>query len=107
MQQVGRGSDAIGRLSQTEFVVLAPRTSCDGALRMAHRLHHAAQTVGGGQSGESDLRIRIGCYAVDNFQTAMIEPVEILVRATMALRRAQRDTDAPPICFFGHAYSES
>lgn len=107
MHQVGRGSDAIGRLSQTEFVVVAPRTSSEGALRMARRLHEAAQKFAATENDEDDLRIRVGCYAVDNFQDAVIEPVEILVRATMALRRAQRDTSSPPICYFGQAYSVS
>jgi PleD family two-component response regulator len=107
MQQVGRGSDAIGRLSQTEFVVLAPRTTSEGALRMARRLHEAAKKFAADEIGAADLRIRVGCYAVDNFQDTVIEPVEILVRATMALRRAQRDSSSPPICFFGQAYSAS
>jgi DNA-binding response OmpR family regulator len=106
MNNVGRRSDAIGRLSQTEFVVVAPRTSSEGVLKMAQRLHEAAESFHKGEGG-SQLRIRVGCYAVDDFHEAIIEPVEILVRATMALRRAQRDATAPPICFFGQSYSAS
>lgn len=104
MSAVGRGSDSIGRLSETEFVVVAARTTSDGVLRMAHRLHEAAlafQTEDGG----TPLRIRLGCYAVDDFHQAVIEPVEVLVRATMALRQAQRDAEAAPIRFFGPAMS--
>jgi GGDEF domain-containing protein len=106
MNAVGRRSDAIGRLSQTEFVVVAPRTSSDAVMKMAQRIHEAAdefQNVEGG----SPLKIRVGCYAVDDFHEAVIEPVEVLVRATMALRRAQRDVGAPPICFFGQTLSPS
>jgi PleD family two-component response regulator len=103
---VGRRSDAIGRLSQTEFVIVAPRTGSDGVLKLAQRLHEAAELVHENDGGER-LRIRVGCYAVDDFHESVIEPVEILVRATMALRRAQRDATAPPICFFGQAYSIS
>ncbi len=106
MNSVGRRSDAIGRLSQTEFVVVAPRTGSDGVLKMAQRLHEAAEAFHK-QQGGTQLRIRVGCYAVDDFHEAVIEPVEILVRATMALRRAQRDATAPPICFFGQTYSAS
>ena len=106
MNAVGRRSDAIGRLSQTEFVVVAPRTSSDGVMRMAHRIHEAADAFQK-EDGGSDLKIRVGCYAVDKFDEPVIEPVEILVRATMALRRAQRDVTSPPICFFGQQYSAS
>jgi len=106
MNSVGRRSDAIGRLSQTEFVVVAPRTGSEGVLRMAQRLHEAA-VASNNQEGGSELRIRVGCYAIDDFHEAIIEPVEILVRATMALRRAQRDATAPPVCFFGQTFSVS
>ncbi|MGH7470121.1 MAG: response regulator [Longimicrobiales bacterium] len=106
MNNVGRRSDAIGRLSQTEFVVVAPRTGSEAVLKMAQRLHEAAEAFHTDEGG-SKLRVRVGCYAVDDFHEAVIEPVEILVRATMALRRAQRDTTAPPICYFGQSYSAS
>jgi PleD family two-component response regulator len=106
MNAVGRRSDAIGRLSQTEFVVVAPRTSSDAVLKMAQRLHEAAEAFQN-EEGGAPLKIRVGCYAVDDFHEAVIEPVEVLVRATMALRRAQRDAGAPPICFFGQTFSAS
>lgn len=106
MNAVGRGSDAIGRLSQTEFVVVAPRTTSDGVMKMAQRLHEAAEAFQK-EEGGVPLKIRVGCYAVDDFHEAVIEPVEVLVRATMALRRAQRDATAPPICFFGQTFSAS
>jgi PleD family two-component response regulator len=107
MHRVARGSDPIGRLSPTEFVVIAPHTTTDGVMRMAHRLHEAAEQFAVQDEGVSGLKIRIGCYAIDNFQDAVIEPAEILVRATSALRRAQRDAASAPICFFAQTYSVS
>ena len=99
--RAGRRSDVIGRLSQTEFAVLAPHTDPEGVLRLSRRLLADA----GREPGAPPLRV--GCYAVENFGDAALEPVELLVRATMALRRAQRDASAPPVCFFDQAFSLS
>jgi diguanylate cyclase (GGDEF)-like protein len=107
MNAATRGSDAVGRISPTEFVVLAPRTSSEGVIKLAERLQRAADQLHAERPDEPKLRVRFGCYAIDNFDETVVEPVEILVRATMALRRAQRDTASPPICFFGQSYSAS
>lgn len=94
-KDTARVSDAVGRLGNTEFVVLAPDTGPVGALRLAERLSNAAAS---GEAGETEtaeaanrLRLRAGYYAVPNFHEASIEPVEMLVRATMALRNSQAD----------------
>jgi PleD family two-component response regulator len=105
MTAVGRGSDAIGRLSQTEFGVVAPRTDSSTVLQMANRLHEAAQSFASDLGSEASLRLRVGCYAVDDFRQTPIEPVEILTRATMALRHAQSDTASSPIVYFGQSFS--
>ena len=104
---IGRGSDVVGRLSLTEFVVVAPRTSSAGVLRMAERFHEAAAALFPADGPDADLKIRIGCYAVEDFAGQSVDPADLLVRAAMALRRAQRDTSAPPVCFFGQTYSVS
>jgi diguanylate cyclase (GGDEF)-like protein len=107
MNDATRGSDSVGRLTPTEFAVLAPHTSSSEVLKLAERLKRTLEELQAQKPNEPLVRVRIGCYAVDQFEEIAIEPVEILVRATMALRRAQRDVTAPPICFFGHAYSAS
>lgn len=97
----GRVSDAIGRLGQNEFVVLAPDTDPAGALRLAERLTTAAES-GGTEADRTAGRVtlRAGYYAVPNFQEASIEPVEMLVRATMALRSSQASPGGERIHFF-------
>jgi PleD family two-component response regulator len=110
MTRSGRRSDVVGRISQTEFAVLAPQTDPRGVLLLARRLvHDAAALEGEGEEGGVGPRfgIRVGCFAVDDFSDAALEPVELLVRATMALRRAQRDAAAAPVCFFDQAVSMS
>jgi PleD family two-component response regulator len=79
-----RGSDAIGRLGRSEFVVLAPDTDGSGARVLAERLSREVATPA--------LAVRAGYYAVTDFHAAAIEPVELLVRATQALRSAQPPT---------------
>ena len=97
----GRRSDVIGRLSQTELAVIAPHTGESGVRRLARRfLDDAAALAAREGGGPGGAWIRVGCYAVDDFSTAAMEPVELLVRATMALRRAQRDAASAPVCFF-------
>ena len=85
-----RTSDAVGRLGRTDFVVLAPATDSAGAVRLAKRILEASRRgVGGADPGSHPFRLRAGCYAVPDFREAALEPVDVLVRATMALRQAQ------------------
>lgn len=77
-----RVSDVIGRLGQTEFAVFAPDTDSEGAVRFAERLSKLLQT-----NGEAPLRA--GYHAVRDFHEASIEPVDLLVRASTALRRSK------------------
>ncbi|MBX6364263.1 MAG: diguanylate cyclase [Gemmatimonadetes bacterium] len=99
LRSTSRSSDALGRLSDDEFVVLAPETDADGVIRMAQRLANAVEAPDS-RSGDEPLRLRAGCYAVPNFRNASIEPVEMIVRATLALRRAQTDGSGDRIQVF-------
>lgn len=74
----GRASDAIGRLGETEFAVIAPATQIDGVRRFVDRLEHLA---------ENAFRVRAGCYVVPDFSAAGVDPIEMLLRATSALRQ--------------------
>ncbi len=100
VQRAARHSDVVGRLSRTEFAVLAPHTDAEGMRRMAERLLHAAGEVAAVPAPPVHPRIRIGCYAVPEFGRPAIQPVELLVRATMALRRAQSEMHGEPVCFY-------
>lgn len=89
LRMAGRGSDTIGRLGQSEFVVLAPGTDTHGAFQLARRLVTAIDAAQTETSADSSAAfdLRAGYYAVRNFRTAAIDPVDLLVRATMALKR--------------------
>ena len=43
----------------------------------------------------SPSQVRVGCYAVPDFASMHIEPVEMIVRATQALRVAQLPGASP------------
>jgi PleD family two-component response regulator len=96
LRAAGRASDAIGRLSENEFVVVAPDTDSEGALGLANRLKLAIESAA---APTVPLRLRFGCYAVGDFRDASIAPTELLVRATEALR--ETDVDRESIRFFG------
>ena len=96
-----RLSDAVGRLGPNEFVLLAPETDREGAKRLAERVRAAIQDIN--QQRDRDggpIRVRIGCYAVEDFRDASIEPVELLTRATLALRHSQSEP-GDGIYFYG------
>jgi diguanylate cyclase (GGDEF)-like protein len=95
-----RGSDVVGRMGQSEFVVLAPGTDSDGAVRLARRLSEAAEAIVSIPGG-APVRFRAGCYAVTNFRDAGVEPVELMVRATLALRRSQTQPETERIQLYG------
>lgn len=91
----GRISDAIGRLGRTEFAVVAAGTDEEGAERLARRIMDAlsAQT----SENAAPMSTRAGYYAVPDFRQADLDPVDMLVRATTALRMAKADGDAATI----------
>lgn len=93
LRSVVRGSDILGRLGQNEFVILAPETEMEGLMQLANRLVAAfeAESLLSGVSSA----LRVGCYAVPDFAAMHIEPVEVIVRATQALRVAQLPGAAP------------
>jgi PleD family two-component response regulator len=87
-----RLSDTVGRLGESDFVILAPGTSSPGAARLAERVLDAVDsTVRLEAPDVGGLRLRAGYYAVPNLGGESIVPVDLLSRATLALRRAQAD----------------
>ena len=93
LRRVTRICDTIGTLGPGEFVVIAPGTSEDGALRLADRvldeITSAERAEGFGVGDGASTQIRAGLYA--NPIDEPISPEDLLLRATMALRRAQTD----------------
>ena len=92
LKRVGRGSDAIGRLGQREFAVVAPSTNAEGAAKLAHRLATAIRSTAAEEGGPS-IRLRAGYDAVPNAREATIAASDLLVHATVALRDAQSNGD--------------
>ncbi len=91
-----RLSDAVGRLGPTEFAVIAPATDAEGALKLAQRLLSAVQdTVGAAKPALPLQGVRVGYEAVTNVGYAPIEPVDLLIRASAALRRGTPVGGAP------------
>ncbi|HEX4600980.1 MAG TPA: response regulator [Gemmatimonadales bacterium] len=93
LQATARRSDVIGRLGSTEFAVLAPGTDASGARRLAERLAGSLQVAldpspGGGVTPRG---MRFGYEAVANMGYAPIEPVELLGRASAALRTGRAE----------------
>lgn len=91
-RQSGRASDAIGRLGQSEYGVIAPATGPEAAVRLVRRLGGAIESspipIRG---GERTLKLRAGYCAVPDFAESSVDAVELLLRATTALRDLKRE----------------
>jgi len=88
LKSAGRLSDVVGRLGPTEFAVIAPATDPQGAVRLAERLVRAIRDSAASSEQRLPLRqVRVGYEAVTNVGYAPIQPVDLLVRASAALRR--------------------
>lgn len=94
-RRAGRLSDAMGRLGQVEFAIVAPRTSAKGAGRLIDRLREQVAFDAITQQGFArPMSLRAGYCAVDNFADSPVDAVELLLRATTALRHVRTDTAA-------------
>jgi diguanylate cyclase (GGDEF)-like protein len=97
-RQTGRASDAIGRLGQAEFAIIAPDTEASGARQLVERLVSAVEANPIEIDGSRHpLQLRAGYAAVANFADASIAAEELVFRATNALRLARSDRQAGPI----------
>lgn len=93
LRAVTRICDTIGRLGPGEFVLVAPGTDEAGALRLADRVLEAIEAdgirEGYGISAETLAQICAGLCVVPS--TDSTPPEDLLLRATLALRKAQAD----------------
>jgi diguanylate cyclase (GGDEF)-like protein len=88
----GRLSDAIGRLGQAEFGIIAPATEATGAVRLVERLRASLESEPVDVHGvEQPLKIRAGYCAVADFSESAVDAVEMLLRATTALRHVREE----------------
>lgn len=83
-----RLSDVVGRLGRTEFAVIAPDTTAVGATRLAERLARAG--AGDPTFKPRGVSFHAGYEAIPDYHAHPIEPVDMLVRATTALRMVRQ-----------------
>ena len=84
-----RISDAAARVGPAEFVVLAPGTDTGGAQVLANRL----VTLGGTQH----VPLRAGVFSSQKGKEEPVAPLDLLNRATEALRKAQTSDESHPV----------
>jgi diguanylate cyclase (GGDEF)-like protein len=96
-----RISDVVGHLGRSEFAIIAPATEAHGAIRLVERIQEMMDalplTVGG---VERRLRVRAGYCAVPDFSESSIDAVELLLRASAALRHVKSGDAAEPVTAF-------
>jgi diguanylate cyclase (GGDEF)-like protein len=88
LRETGRNSDAIGMLGPGEFAVVAQGTDSEGAVKLAERLHRALAAK---DPSAKQIRLAAGFDAVANYHDAPIEPSDMLMRASMAMRQSRSD----------------
>jgi PleD family two-component response regulator len=93
LRQAGRSSDAIGRLGLTEFAVIAPDADAPGARQLGTRLGRAVERASAAAHPKRPLQLRAGYHAVGDFHQAGLGPLDVLARATTALRAAEAGAD--------------
>lgn len=82
-----RVSDVVSALEPTVVAVLAPGTAHAGAVHLARRLSGALhERLGLSDDGKGGPAVRVGYEAVANLKYSPLDPVELLARATSAVR---------------------
>lgn len=91
-----RVSDVVGALSPRELAVLAPGTDDAGMVRLAVRVGAAlSASVGGKTPFVPGSTLRAGYDAVANFTYSPVDPVELLGRASAAVRSGKAESGSP------------
>jgi diguanylate cyclase (GGDEF)-like protein len=87
LRETGRTSDAIGMLGPGVFAVVAQGTDPAGAVRLAERMATAASETLSSRA----MSVVAGYDAVPNYHDAPIEPSDMLMRASMAMRLSRSE----------------
>jgi PleD family two-component response regulator len=98
LAQAVRASDLVGALSRTELAVVAPGTKETGAVRLAQRVAPLLrERLRSGEQGgvAAALALRVGYDAVANLRYSPIDPIELLARASTAVRTGEPEAAAP------------
>jgi len=87
----GRISDAIGKLGQSEFAIVASNTDAAGAKKLAERLAAAIREVMSTEAPDQSkpVELRAGYDAVPNVRETPVEARDLMAHATIALRQAK------------------
>src|SRR2546429_10452 len=93
LRETGRTSDALGRIGPREFVVIAPETGAEAALRLAERLAGALTGRRRRRIGPG-VEFLAGYDAVPDAATPKFDPGPLLAHASAALAAAARDPEA-------------
>jgi PleD family two-component response regulator len=91
LKATGRRSDAVGRLGLGAFAVVALDTDGVQARQLADRLRGAIMASDESGPVVPALHMQAGCHGVSDFHAASIDAVELMFRATTALRQARTD----------------
>jgi GGDEF domain-containing protein len=83
LRDVCRTSDAVGRIREREFIIVAPSTDNSGAAVLAQRVLDALRDNG------ADPGIRAGVYSVQRSRREPLDLSDLLGPAPASLRRAQ------------------
>lgn len=91
LRNASRRSDILGRLTASEFIVVAPDTDEGGVVTLAGRLLTGMEdlTLTAESRGEHPISMCAGLFSFSHGPDRAIEPMDLLSRATMALRRSQ------------------
>jgi PleD family two-component response regulator len=98
LAQAVRASDLVGVLSRSELAVVAPGTREGGAVRLAQRVAPVLrERVRSGEGGSvaAALALRVGYDAVANLRYSPTDPIELLARASTAVRAGAPEAAAP------------
>jgi len=89
-RRTARVSDAVGRLGRSEFAIIAPATETKGVIRLIERIREEVESMqASGSVEDRPLRINAGYCAVADFAASDVDAVELLVRASTALRHSK------------------
>lgn len=94
--RTARLSDVVGALGPTEFAVLAPATDHTGAVKLAQRVAGVLCRGSGGSTPPAPgSTLRAGYDAVANLTYAPTDPVELVGRASAAVRSGKPEPGYP------------
>ena len=92
-QHSARLSDAIGRVGPNEFAIIAAGTNEEGAERIVTRLRDSFDSLRAAEP-ETRLRFSAAVAGVANLATSAVDAMELLYRATTALRQTRNSGTA-------------